>query len=167
MYEYTVLVLICIVFVAMLFYIYIKDTQTSRKFFLYEKAIEELNKKVYELEKNNFAKKNDTEDIRIKDIENDIENRLKEETEKITNYIVAVQNEFKSELKTNISELYSKIENIEEKFKNFYSVSDNYQSNNKQIVSLHEKGLSVSEIARNLRVGMGEVELVLKLAGVR
>jgi len=46
-------------------------------------------------------------------------------------------------------------------------LSEGYVSNEKKIISLYNKGLSVSEIARNLRVGIGEVELVLKIEGIK
>ncbi|NPA73577.1 MAG: hypothetical protein GXO12_02590, partial [Epsilonproteobacteria bacterium] len=64
-------------------------------------------------------------------------------------------------------EIFDRINAIEEKIKQYSSLPDTYQSNDKRVVSLYNDGLTVSEIAKNLRMGIGEVELVLKIAGLK
>ncbi len=162
--NYLVIGAICLVLVIMLIYMYTKDQETIRKFSLYEKAIEELNKKLYELEKES-QKQNINKDInKMKEY---IDTRFENDMQKITEFVLASRKEMENAIKELIEEAYNKINYMDEKIKNFNTMPETYQMNDKKIITLYNEGLSISEIARNLRVGMGEVELVLKIAGIK
>ncbi len=148
----------------LLVYIYTKDSETSKKFFLYEKSIEDLNKKIYDLEKILNKNKNSFDKEEIQEY---VDELVEENFEKITGFIVASKKEQEEKFNEIKDEVIEKLGNLEEKIKNFTSLSESYVSNEKKIISLYNKGLSVSEIARNLRVGIGEVELVLKIEGIK
>ncbi len=164
MYDYLIYGAMAFVFLILLIYIYTKDGETSRKFFLYEKAIEDLNKKVYDLEKELKQKESGIDKQEIKEY---IDENIEESLQKITQFVVSFKNEeekYLSEIEDNMEE---KLTILEDKIKNFTVMPDSYSSNEKKIVSLYNKGLNVSEIARNLRIGIGEVELVLKIEGIK
>ena len=164
MYDYLIYGAAGFVFFMLLIYIQTKDSEMSKKFFLYEKAIEDLNKKIYDLEKE--LKKQDSMSDKH-EIKEYIDDNIEESLQKITQFIVSFKNEqekYLSEIKDNMEE---KLTFIDDKIKNLTIMPESYSSNEKKIVNLYNKGLSVSEIARNLRIGIGEVELVLKIEGIK
>jgi DNA repair exonuclease SbcCD ATPase subunit len=162
--EYIVIAAISFFLIAVLIFVYIKDAEASRKFFLYEKAIEDLNKKIYKLEKRlNEYEKN----YSVDDMGELIEQRVKSDLQNITNLLMESHNEVNDKVKKLSNELHGRVDVIEEKIKQYSSLPDTYQSNDKRVVSLYNDGLTVSEIAKNLRMGIGEVELVLKIAGLK
>ncbi len=162
--NYLIIGAICLAIVVMLIYMYTKDSEASRKFFLYEKAIEELNKKIYELEKE-LQKQNSSK--YIDEMKEYIDARFENDMRKITEFVLTLRKEMEDSIKELTDEIYNKINYMDEKLKNFNTMPETYQINDKKIITLYNKGLSISEIARNLRVGMGEVELVLKIAGIK
>ena len=164
MYDYLIYGAAGFVFFILLIYIQTKDSETSKKFFLYEKAIEDLNKKIYDLEKELKQKNSAVDKQEIKEY---IDENIEESLQKITQFVISFKNEqekYLSEIKDNMEE---KLTLIDDKIKNFTIMPESYSSNEKKIVNLYNKGLSVSEIARNLRIGIGEVELVLKIEGIK
>ena len=164
MYDYLIYGAVGFVFFILLIYIQTKDSETSKKFFLYEKAIEDLNKKIYDLEKE-LKQKNSA--VNKQEIKEYIDENIEESLQKITQFVISFKNEqekYLSEIKDNMEE---KLTLIDDKIKNFTVMPESYSSNEKKIVNLYNKGLSVSEIARNLRIGIGEVELVLKIEGIK
>ncbi len=162
--NYLIIGAICLALVVMLIYIYTKDTEASRKFFLYEKAIEELNKKIYELEKESQNQKSGKY---IDEMKKYIDERFENDMQKITEFVLTSRKEMEKSIKELVDEVYNKINYMDEKLKKFNTMPETYQMNDKKIIALYNKGLSISEIARNLRIGMGEVELVLKIAGIK
>jgi hypothetical protein len=152
-----------IVFI-LLVYIYAKDSEVSKKFFLYEKSIEDLNKKIYDLEKRLNEKNSSYDKEEIKEYIDEI---IEENLQKISGFVLSSKKEQDSKLSNIKDEVIEKLQNLDEKIKNFTSLPESYQSNEKKIINLYHKGLSVSEIARNLRIGIGEVELVLKIEGIK
>jgi len=163
-YDYLIYGAVAFIFLVLLIYIQTKDSETSKKFFLYEKAIEDLNKKIYDLEKELKAKNNRVDKEQIKEY---IDESLEESLQKITQFVISFKNEQEKEFVDIRDEITQKMNLIEDKVKNFAVMPESYQSNEKKIVNLYNKGLSVSEIARNLRIGIGEVELVLKIEGIK
>ncbi len=87
--------------------------------------------------------------------------------QKITQFILSAKEEEEKRFEKIESTIEDKLAGLEDKIKGFTVIPENYQTNEKKIVSLYNKGLSVSEIARNLRIGIGEVELVLKIEGIK
>ncbi len=164
MYDYLIYGAAGFVFFILLIYIQTKDSETNKKFFLYEKAIEDLNKKIYDLEKELKQKNSAVDKQEIKEY---IDENIEESLQKITQFVISFKNDqekYLLEIKDNMEE---KLTLIDDKIKNFTIMPESYSSNEKKIVNLYNKGLSVSEIARNLRIGIGEVELVLKIEGIK
>jgi len=163
-YDYLIYGAMAFVFLILLFYMHTKDSEVSKKFFLYEKAIEDLNKKIYDIEKKLKAKDDISHKEQLKEYVDEV---LEENLQKVTQFVVSFKSEQEQELTDTKAQMMQKIDQIEDKVKNFVVMPESYQSNEKKIVNLYNKGLSVSEIARNLRIGIGEVELVLKIEGIK
>ena len=163
MYDYLIYGAIAFIFFIFLIYIYTKDSETSKKFFLYEKAIEDLNKKLYDIEKELKNSSNISKD----ELKEYIDEVIEENLQKITQFILSAKEEEEKRFEKIESTIEDKFAGLEDKIKGFTVIPENYQTNEKKIVSLYNKGLSVSEIARNLRIGIGEVELVLKIEGIK
>ncbi len=163
MYDYLIYGAIAFVFFILLIYIYTKDSEASRKFFLYEKAIEELNKKLYEVEK----ELNSINSVNKDELRDYIDEVVEDSLQKITKFVLSSKEEEEKRLEKIEATIEDKLAGLEDKVKSLTAIPENYQTNEKKIVSLYNKGLSVSEIARNLRIGIGEVELVLKIEGIK
>ncbi len=164
MYNYIIIGLLIFFIIIVYIYLVIKDNESSKKFYLYEKAIEDLNKKIFDLEKN--KQKKDTE-IDKEYFQNYIDEKLKEDIQNITVFVLNSKKEMENELSNAKNDILKQVEYISEKIKNFASMQQTYQTNDKKIISLYNEGFGVNEIARKLRIGIGEVELVLKLAGIK
>ncbi len=164
MYDYLIYAAIAFIFFILLIYIQTKDSETTKKFFLYEKAIEDLNKKIYDLE--NELKQKDSI-VTKEEIKEYIDENIEDSLQKLTQFVISSKNKQEKYLLEIKDDLEEKLALIDDKIKNFTLMPDSYSSNEKKIVSLYNKGLSVSEIARNLRIGIGEVELVLKIEGIK
>ncbi len=164
MYNYIIIGLLIFFIIIIYIYLIIKDNESSKKFYLYEKAIEDLNKKIFDLEKNKQQK--DME-IDKEYFQNYIDEKLKEDIQNITVFVLNSKKEMENELSSAKNDILKQVEYISEKIKNFASMQQTYQTNDKKIISLYNDGFGVNEIARKLRIGIGEVELVLKLAGIK
>jgi len=164
-YDYLIYGAVGFIILILIFYMYAKDSEASKKFFLYEKSIEDLNKKIYDLEKKLDSKKSDN--YTKEEIKEYIDEVVEENLQKITAFVLTAKKEQDAKIEDIRDEVLNKLQNFDEKVKNFNSLPDAYQSNEKKIINLYHKGLSVSEIARNLRLGIGEVELVLKIEGIK
>ncbi len=165
MYDYLIMGGVLLVIVILLIYLYSKDAETSKKFFLYERSIEDLNKKVFELEKA-LKKKNSSDELK-REIKEYIDSAIEENLEKISEFVLLQRDENRANYEKFKNEMIEKIERINERVKNINMIPEEFHSNEKSIIDLYEKGLSVSEIARRLRIGIGEVELVLKIEGIK
>ncbi len=164
MYNYIIIGLLIFFIIIIYVYLIVKDNETNKKFYLYEKAIENLNKKIFDLEKNKQTK--DIEEYK-EYFQNYIDEKLKEDIQNITVFVLNLKKEIDNELSNAKNDILKQIEYISEKIKNFASMQQTYQTNDKKIISLYNEGFGVNEIARKLRIGIGEVELVLKLAGIK
>ncbi len=165
MYDYLIIGGALLVVVILFVYLYSKDAEVSKKFFLYERSIEDLNKKVFDLEK--ALKKKDSSNELKKEIKEYVDSIIEENLEKISEFVLLQRDENRAGFEKFKSEIIEKIERVNERVKNINLIPEEFHSNEKSIIELYEKGLSVSEIARRLRIGIGEVELVLKIEGIK
>ena len=165
MYDYLIIGGALLVVVILFVYLYSKDAEVSKKFFLYERSIEDLNKKVFDLEK--ALKKKDSSNELKKEIKEYVDSIIEENLEKISEFVLLQRDENRASFEKFKSEIIEKIERVNERVKNINLIPEEFHSNEKSIIELYEKGLSVSEIARRLRIGIGEVELVLKIEGIK
>lgn len=170
-------------------YLYLKEGDTARKNKRYEKAIEGLNKEIYRLQKRvremedgvdedlqNFPKQLRTQiyqDVRV-EIKNSLESTLKTRFAEFENKIKTDLDQAKGALEGERDRVNSEAEDmrervikLEERFKELaYFPSTPTNADEAKIVSMYKEGFSVDNIAKELRLGKGEVEFILKMSKI-
>ncbi len=159
-----VAVLVLIVFVLMS----IKDSEINKKLSRYEQSIENLTQQNHTFRKEiiNLTKQKEEFLSQIDDI---VEERLKEKIQQSLYPIIESMREIESVMQRFQDEQIERINRIEEKAneKNYIPTSNSSISNEKLIISQYAQGKSEAAIAKDLRIGIGEVDLVLRLANLK
>lgn len=145
--------------------VFIKDLEVSRKFSRYEKAIESLMQELHAVKKQvaNFSQSEPAE-FDVVQLENNLEQRLNEKiNQKITPIINTLQG-IESSIDNFQSQQQDRLFTLEERTKSISKISaPNGEDDEKRIVQMYSEGKSVESIAKELCVGLGKVELTLKL----
>ncbi len=165
--EIVSLIGIGLLVVILFFLIFLRDSEVSKKLNIYERVIEDLNRENHTLSKsiNKLASK-DKLDIKIfkdeiqREIKSQVQNSLLPMVDSIRE-IEAVMLNFQEE------QIY-RIDSLENRTKEINYVPPNItESNEKQIIYQYKNGKSEAMIAKDLRIGIGEVDLILKLANLK
>lgn len=152
--------------------IYIRDIEINKKLVIYEKSIEELNYQNHVLNKtlNDFMHKvsNTESTFDAKALETKILTRSKEEIQHSLVPLLNSLREIEKIMQNFQDEQSARIDRLESRTKemSFASASPS-SSNEKMILTHYARGKSEAEIAKDLRIGIGEVDLVLKLANLK
>ena len=145
--------------------VFIKDLEAARKFSRYEKAIESLMQELHAVKKQvaNFSQSEPAE-FDVVQLENNLELRLYEKiNQKITPIINTLQG-IESSIDNFQSQQQDRLFTLEERTKSISKISaPNGEDDEKRIVQMYSEGKSVESIAKELCVGVGKVELTLKL----
>lgn len=157
-----ILILVCIIA-----YIYVKDRETSRKTQRLEKAIEILSKENYKIKKlmqENELQNEFTKSTLGNNIETEVKNNINSGLSELYRHIQNLQ----EELHKDREYFEEKIIILEGKVKEFghFSPSGN-DIDERRIIEMFQDGWSVDSIAKELRIGRGEVEFILKLADIK
>lgn len=147
--------------------VYIRDVEVNKKLLIYEKSIEELNYQNHVLNKT-LKEMKAQEQTDPKALEKRILDQAKQEVQHSLLPVVASLKDVEKIMQHFRDEQSARIDRIESRTKemSFASVVPS-SSNEKMILSLFAKGKSEAEIAKDLRIGVGEVDLVLKLANLK
>ena len=147
--------------------VFIRDMEINKKLLIYEKSIEELNYQNHVLNKviNDIAKK---ENIEIKAFEQNMVERMKSEVQNTVLPMISSLQDIETIMENFKEEQSARIDRIESRSKEMnYLPSSTSSSNEKMIVAQYARGKSEAEIAKDLRIGIGEIDLVLKLANLK
>lgn len=150
--------------------VYIRDVEVNKKLVIYEKSIEELNYQNHVLNKTlgELASATKEPAIDVKALEGKILGRVKEEIQQSVFPLVGSLKDVEKIMQNFRDEQSSRIDRLENRTKEMsFASSAPSSSNEKVIVSQYAKGRSEAEIAKDLRIGIGEVDLVLKLANLK
>lgn len=157
------LILVALISVAVFFlfiFVYIRESAINKKLKLYEKTFDLLNQNIHKLEKEIKAKSGSHHD-------NNLTTELEEFSE-VSRVIIDKFQELQRdnlEFKESIVERYLELEN---KIKPLTAVAPSSTGlDENRIVTLFSNGFSIEEIAKQLRIGTGEVEFVLKLHDIK
>lgn len=171
---------IAIVFILLIVYLYLKEGENAKRARRYEKSIEELNKEVYRLQKRIKEQENELEHFKThikaqiyQDMRLEMKNLL---DSNLHTQIMPIKVEMES-LKTqwndcknnfrDLGDLENKIFHLVERLKEFvYTPSNPTNIDEGRIISMFKDGWSVDSIAKELRIGKGEVEFTLKFANL-
>lgn len=158
------LVFIIVLLVAMLAYMNIKDRENNAKIVKLQNAMEDLDKELHYLKKNlgNKNENEDEEDYKLTLLKEEMQIMIEKElSNKILPILKSLQGvehiieEFQNEQQ-------SRILSLEQKTQSMTKLTPNYDTEEQKIIDLFKSGKSVEQIAKDLRIGTGNVELVLK-----
>ncbi|MDO5045238.1 DUF6115 domain-containing protein [Campylobacter sp.] len=145
--------------------VFVKDMETSKKFTMYEKVLEGviqenhmLKKQLKNIETSGIA------DLDAEEIEGRLEQRLNSViNSKITPIINTLQ-DIERSIDNFQAEQQNRIYSLEERTKSINKLTATSDTSDElRIIDMYNTGKSIESIAKNLRVGVGKVELVLKL----
>ena len=153
--------------VILFFLIFIREQEVNRKFKLYEKAIEDLNRenhKLYqEIKEIPLPESFDTKNLNVQ-----IQQEVSEEVRKSLMPMVDSIKEIESVMSNFQNEQIERIDALENSKKEVnFRPTNMVESNEKLIIHNYKNGKSEAMIAKDLRIGIGEVDLILKLANLK
>ena len=144
--------------------IFIKDSETNKKFTRYERAIESAIQENYNLKKQLAAlasfKPDDYE--QLKDVKDELKEQINEQiNEKIVPIIRAIKS-IERVIDDFANEQKDRMFNLEERTRDINKIAPSVINEEEQILKMFKDGKSAAMIAKDLHVGMGRVEFVLK-----
>lgn len=147
--------------------VFVRDMEINKKLLIYEKSIEELNYQNHVLNKaiNDISKK---ENVEMKVFEQKMVERMKSEVQNTVLPMISSLQDIETIMENFKEEQSARIDRIESRTKEMNCLpSSTSSSNEKMIVAQYARGKSEAEIAKDLRIGIGEIDLVLKLANLK
>jgi len=148
-------------------YLAIKDKESARKIAMIETGIDTLNQELFRINKELESLKKQIKDSDgiDKDIEIDTEMIDSIFHNKLKPFAVQMQN-LDEKVAFLSEDLFENLERIQNQMRQITFANDHTVPNEKQILQLHSQGLDTESIAKQLRLGKGEVELVLKFSKI-
>jgi len=153
--------------VILFFLIFLRDSEVSKKLGIYERVIEDLNRENHMLSKSidKLASK-DKHDIEA--FKEQIQTEIKTQVQNSLLPMVDSIKEIEAVMLNFQEEQTYRIDSLENRTKEINYVPPNItESNEKQIIYQYKNGKSEAKIAKDLRIGIGEVDLILKLANLK
>ncbi|MDO7253487.1 DUF6115 domain-containing protein [Helicobacter cappadocius] len=156
-----------LILVFLILYIYIKDKDVAKKTQRLEKAIEALSKEIYKTKK--WIQENETQSEFANstlgaNIKNEVKNNLNSGLTNLSSQIHGIQEVLEKD-RDYFEEKIIALENKIREFGHFSPSSTDVDEN--RIIKMFQDGWSIDSIAKELRVGKGEVEFILKLADIK
>jgi uncharacterized membrane protein YgaE (UPF0421/DUF939 family) len=141
--------------VFLFFYMFARDKEIDRKFHLISSALEDINQEIYKLQKH--QKDNSLQNV---------EHMIAEQLEGVLENLVKTVEQSQYKNQQEIQMLFDKISKIESNIKtmslpNLDPIA-NKKDNKEKVKELFEIGYSVEEIAKEVGLPAGEVQLLLK-----
>lgn len=152
---------------AMFAYMMIKEKENIAKINELGKMIEDLNKQYHYLKKESLGEQEqEKEEIDTEIIKEELKEELLQVLEqKINQNIIPILNALK-EVEEVIEEFQSeqknRLLNLEQKTQSITKLSPSYDNEEQKVIELFNQKKSIEQIAKDLRIGMGRVELILK-----
>ena len=144
--------------------IFIKDSETNKKFARYERAIESAIQENYNLKKQlaALASFKPDDDEQLKDVKDELKEQINEQiNEKIVPIIRAIRS-IERVIDDFANEQKDRMFNLEERTRDINKIAPSVINEEEQILKMFKDGKSAAMIAKDLHVGMGRVEFVLK-----
>ena len=154
--------------VIVLIFMSLKDSEVSKKLSRYEQSIENLSQQNHRLRKE-IIELGKQRDKFIAEMDDILEDRIKEKVQQSVYPLIESMREIENVMQSFQEEQIERINRIEEKSNevSYIPSSNSSISNEKLIISQYASGKSEAAIAKDLRIGIGEVDLVLKLANLK
>ena len=148
---------VALVSLLLVLFLVVKTFQQRQKIFHLEDSVDKLSHNMYSLQKD------------LKDIlgyQNTMQNSVRDGTKDSIDDIYYQIKELHEMIKSDRSYFEEKIIKVENRAQDFGYLNGVSDLDEKRIIALYQKGWTVSSIAKELRIGRGEVEFILKLADI-
>ncbi len=151
-------------------YFYMRDQAVTKQLSAYERAIDELNNRVHNMEKR-VAELPQTLEMpdfaaELEAVEHKLNQKLNDLSDPLLKAIRAIK-QMELEMQRINESLNERITKIEESSKLSSMSATSKLINEKAIIELYKNGYSAEEIAKRERTPLGEVELILKIANLK
>jgi len=150
-------------------YIAVKDRETSRKLAMMEAGIDGMNQEIFKLSKEiDRMKKELREELMRMELEQRHEGGETSEQvikRKLQPFVLQVQH-LQEQIDAIHAELQERVEKLDGKVRQVAFAAEHSAPDEQKILQLHAQGLDSETIAKQLRLGKGEVELVLKFSKI-
>ncbi|EOF7349252.1 TPA: hypothetical protein R4443_001074 [Campylobacter jejuni] len=158
------LVFIIVLLIAMLAYMNIKERENNAKIAKLQNVIEDITKELHYFRKELGVKDDseEDEDYKISLLKEEIMIELdKQISSKITPVLRTLKT-MEHIIEDFQNEQQNRLLNLEQKAQSMAKLTPNYDTEEQKIENLFKEGKSIEQIAKDLRIGAGNVELVLK-----
>lgn len=164
---------VCALF-CILVYIYIKDVETSKSFKQYEKSIDTLTRQNYQKDKRIKLLEEKIEKIEgghasvdMEHLSSQLKGDIQETLEASLSNLYVEINKATESLQNDKDYMEERLVALEERIREVgYFPTNPNGVDESRIISMFKEGWSVDAIAKELRIGKGEVEFTLKLANI-
>ncbi|EAK9944265.1 hypothetical protein A0Z86_08015 [Campylobacter lari] len=152
---------------AMFAYMMIKEKENIAKINELGKMIEDLNKQYHYLKKESLEEQEqEQEEIDTEAIKEELKEELLQVLEQKINQnilpILSALKEVEEVIEEFQSEQKNRLLNLEQKTQSITKLSPSYDNEEQKVIELFNQKKSIEQIAKDLRIGMGRVELILK-----
>ncbi|EGO4876770.1 hypothetical protein ITY58_000396 [Campylobacter lari] len=152
---------------AMFAYMMIKEKENIAKINELGKMIEDLNKQYHYLKKESLdEQEQEKEEIDTEAIKEELKEELLQVLEQKINQniipILSALKEVEEVIEEFQSEQKNRLLNLEQKTQSITKLSPSYDNEEQKVIELFNQKKSIEQIAKDLRIGMGRVELILK-----
>ncbi|MCH5336622.1 MAG: hypothetical protein J1D99_04295 [Campylobacter sp.] len=158
------LVFVIVLLIAMLAYMNIKDRENMTKIIKLQNAMEDMTKELHYLKKELLSKteENSDENYNFELLKDEMKIMLEKElAQRILPVLRSIQG-MEHIIEEFQNEQQNRILNLEQKAQSMTKLTPNYDTEEQKIIDLFKQGKSIEQIAKDLRIGIGNVELVLK-----
>ncbi len=142
--------------------IYLRDLESSRKFERFERAIEDLNHQNHQL-KQQLSHKSEADRVWVDDLKMEFHKKVQDEINTKVLPLLDSLKDIESIISDFKSDQHSRISKLEERAKGVNLPSNPSSNNEKEVVRSYNEGKQVYQIAKDMRLGIGEVEFILKM----
>ncbi len=164
--DMIVFIAFALVMLLLIAFFYFRDKSVFQKLAAYERAIDDLNNRLYELEKRCDEVSGGDFSKEISEVESRLEDKLNDLGDPLLRTIRAIK-----AMETNLVSLEERvndrIEKIEQSTKLTTMTNNSVNAKERRIIELFQEGKSIEKIAKKERIPQGEVELILRIANLR
>lgn len=164
--DMIIFIAFALVMLLLIAFFYFRDKSMFQKLTAYESAIDDLNSRLYDLERRGSDTKNEEFAKALVEVEGRLEDKLNELGDPLLRTIRAIKT-----METNFATLEQRvgerISKIEESTKLTTMTNSSINVNEQRIIELFKEGKSIEKIAKKERVSQGEIELILRIANLR
>lgn len=156
-------VALAVVMLIVIIYLAIKEKESARKMAMIETGIDMLNQELFKINKEleSLEKRLKEEQKQGNEIDINLLNSFVDE--KISPLMEQMEN-FEDRISFLSDNLAQNLEAIQAKIKQLTMPSEHVSSYDKQVLQLYSEGMDPESIAKQLRIGKGEVDLILRFS---